>query len=133
MKESKILKSMSHFIYPFVILYGFYVTIHGDLTPGGGFQGGSIIATGLLLMTFFSDVRFNLIKLNKIEKILFLFLIIISMSSFISKGVFFTNPLGNFKRIFLIVLNLILGFKVSIGLVNILESFLEEGDPFWLM
>ncbi len=130
MKESKILKSMSHLIYPFVILYGFYVTIHGDLTPGGGFQGGSIIATGLLLMTFFSDVRFNLVKLNKIEKILFLFLIIIAMSSFITKGVFFTNPFGDFKRIFLVVLNLILGFKVSIGLVNILESFLEEGDPF---
>jgi multicomponent Na+:H+ antiporter subunit B len=130
MKESKILKSMSHLIYPFVILYGFYVTIHGDLTPGGGFQGGSIIATGLLLMTFFSDVRFNLVKLNKIEKILFLFLIIIAMSSFITKGVFFTNPFEDFKRIFLVVLNLILGFKVSIGLVNILESFLEEGDPF---
>ena len=130
MKESKILKSMSHLIYPFVILYGFYVTIHGDLTPGGGFQGGSIIATGLLLMTFFSDVRFNLVKLNKIEKILFLFLIIIAMSSFIIKGVFFTNPFEDFKRIFLVVLNLILGFKVSIGLVNILESFLEEGDPF---
>ena len=130
MKESKILKSMSRLIYPFVILYGFYITINGDLTPGGGFQGGSIIATGLLLMTFFSDIQFNLVKLNKIEKVLFLFLIIVAMSSFITKGIFFTNPIVNFKRIFLVVLNLILGFKVSIGLVNILESFLEEGDPF---
>jgi multicomponent Na+:H+ antiporter subunit B len=130
MKESKILKSMSHFIYPFVILYGFYVTIEGDLTSGGGFQGGAIIATGLLLMTFFSDVKFNLTKLNKIEKLLFLLLIIVSMSSLMTKGVSFTNPFVSSKRIFLIILNITLGLKVAIGLINILESFLEEGDPF---
>jgi len=130
MKDSTILKSMSHFIYPFVILYGFYITIGGDLTSGGGFQGGSIIATGLLLMTFFSDVRFNLTKLNKIEKLLFLFIIIVSSISFFTKGHAFTNPFSENKRIFLITLNLALGFKVAVGLVNIFESFLEEGDPF---
>jgi len=129
-KESKILKSMSHFIYPFVILYGFYITIGGDLTSGGGFQGGAIIATGLLLMTFFSDVKFNLAKLNKIEKLLFLFIITVSAISLFTKGHAFTNPFSENKRIFLITLNLALGFKVAVGLVNIFESFLEEGDPF---
>jgi len=129
-KDSTILKSMSHFIYPFVILYGFYITIGGDLTSGGGFQGGAIIATGLLLMTFFSDVKFNLTKLNKIEKLLFLFIIIVSSISLFTKGYAFTNPFSANKRIFLITLNLALGFKVAVGLVNIFESFLEEGDPF---
>jgi len=130
MKDSTILKSMSHFIYPFVILYGFYITIGGDLTSGGGFQGGAIIATGLLLMTFFSDVKFNLTKLNRIEKLLFLFIIVVSSISLFTKGYAFTNPFSVNKRIFLITLNLALGFKVAVGLVNIFESFLEEGDPF---
>ena len=27
-------------IYPFVLIFGAYIIIHGHLTPGGGFQGG---------------------------------------------------------------------------------------------
>ena len=30
----------------FTVLLGIYVVLHGHLTPGGGFQGGSIVATG---------------------------------------------------------------------------------------
>jgi multicomponent Na+:H+ antiporter subunit B len=32
------------------ILFGFYIALHGQLTPGGGFQGGVILATGPLLV-----------------------------------------------------------------------------------
>ena len=32
------------------ILFGFYMALHGTVTPGGGFQGGAAIATGLLLL-----------------------------------------------------------------------------------
>jgi multicomponent Na+:H+ antiporter subunit B len=32
------------------VLFGIYVVIHGQLTPGGGFQGGVILATVLLLI-----------------------------------------------------------------------------------
>ncbi|MFO8191952.1 MAG: hypothetical protein AVO34_00105 [Firmicutes bacterium ML8_F2] len=33
----------------FVLLYGFYVIMHGHLSPGGGFSGGMIVGLGLLL------------------------------------------------------------------------------------
>lgn len=33
-----------------VACFGIYVVGHGQLTPGGGFQGGAIIASGLLLV-----------------------------------------------------------------------------------
>lgn len=36
-------------ILPFIILYGLYVQFHGEYGPGGGFQAGAIIATGLIL------------------------------------------------------------------------------------
>ncbi|MCQ2376450.1 MAG: hypothetical protein MJ006_00410, partial [Methanocorpusculum sp.] len=29
---------------------GFYVVVHGHLSPGGGFQGGAIVATGVALL-----------------------------------------------------------------------------------
>jgi multicomponent Na+:H+ antiporter subunit B len=36
------------------ILVGLYVVVHGHQTPGGGFQGGVILATALLLV-YLSD------------------------------------------------------------------------------
>lgn len=34
---------------PFIVLFGLYVQFHADLGPGGGFQAGALIATGLIL------------------------------------------------------------------------------------
>jgi len=47
---SSIVTSGSKLLFPAIILLGAYVFIHGHLSPGGGFQGGVIIATGFLLM-----------------------------------------------------------------------------------
>ena len=46
---SLILKTGCKFLFPFILLLGIYIFIHGHLTPGGGFQGGAIIASGFLL------------------------------------------------------------------------------------
>ena len=48
--SSRIVTSGSKLLFPAIILLGVYVFIHGHLSPGGGFQGGTIIATGFLLM-----------------------------------------------------------------------------------
>jgi len=48
--SSSIVRSGSKLLFPAIILLGVYVFIHGHLSPGGGFQGGAIIATGFLLM-----------------------------------------------------------------------------------
>ena len=51
---SKIVRTMSDIIAPLVFVYGAYVIIHGHMTPGGGFQGGAIFASGvgLLIVAF---------------------------------------------------------------------------------
>lgn len=43
-------KTMSKLLIMFIIIFGLNITILGHLTPGGGFQGGAIIATGLALI-----------------------------------------------------------------------------------
>jgi len=47
---SKIVKTISSIAFPFVMIYGLYVIAHGHLTPGGGFQGGAIVASGCILV-----------------------------------------------------------------------------------
>jgi len=45
-----ILQSASKLLFPIIMLFGVYVIIYGHLSPGGGFQGGVIIASGVLLL-----------------------------------------------------------------------------------
>lgn len=45
-----IVRTASRLMFPFIILFGLYVIIHGHLTPGGGFPGGVIISAGVVMM-----------------------------------------------------------------------------------
>ena len=51
---SVIVRTVTRFVYGLVLVFGFYVIMHGHLTPGGGFQGGAIVASAfaLLLVAF---------------------------------------------------------------------------------
>lgn len=46
---SEILKSASGLLFPMIFIFGIYIFVHGHLTPGGGFQGGVVIASAILL------------------------------------------------------------------------------------
>ncbi|NLJ56178.1 MAG: hypothetical protein GX334_03905 [Firmicutes bacterium] len=35
-----------------VVVYGFYVILHGSASPGGGFAGGTVLAMGFLVYFF---------------------------------------------------------------------------------
>ena len=37
------------FMVPFIVMFGAYVFIHGELSPGGGFQAGAIVASAFVL------------------------------------------------------------------------------------
>ena len=37
-------------LFPLIVLFGAYIFLHGHLTPGGGFQGGAVIASAFLLL-----------------------------------------------------------------------------------
>ncbi|MEA2034552.1 MAG: Na(+)/H(+) antiporter subunit B [Euryarchaeota archaeon] len=50
MNMSNIVRTAADLLFPFILIYGFYIVLHGHLTPGGGFQGGAVIATGFVLL-----------------------------------------------------------------------------------
>jgi len=47
---SKIVKTIASIAIPFTTIYGLYIIVHGHLTPGGGFQGGAVIASGFVML-----------------------------------------------------------------------------------
>ena len=54
MRMSRIVRTAADILYPAILIFGLYVVAHGHLTPGGGFQGGAVIATGgaLVIVAF---------------------------------------------------------------------------------
>lgn len=48
--ESPIIVVVGRLVAPFIHLFGFYVIFHGHYGPGGGFQGGAMIAASYLLI-----------------------------------------------------------------------------------
>jgi multicomponent Na+:H+ antiporter subunit B len=47
---SRIVKTISNIAFPIITIYGLYVIAHGHLTPGGGFQGGAVVASGCAMI-----------------------------------------------------------------------------------
>lgn len=50
--ESPVIMTTVRVVSPLVLTYGLFLTFHGADTPGGGFQGGVVIGTVVLLIAF---------------------------------------------------------------------------------
>src|SRR5210317_1289222 len=51
MKHNLILRFVSKFLIPVIVLFALYVQFHGDFGPGGGFQAGVIFSVAFILYT----------------------------------------------------------------------------------
>ena len=49
MQNSPILKTIGKFAIPFIILFGLYIQLHGEYSPGGGFQAGAIVVCAFII------------------------------------------------------------------------------------
>ena len=47
---SKIVRTVANQLILFILIFGLYVIVHGHLTPGGGFQGGAVIVSGVVML-----------------------------------------------------------------------------------
>ncbi len=48
--SSEIVRTGARLLVGPMLLFGIYIFVHGHLTPGGGFQGGAVIASAVLLL-----------------------------------------------------------------------------------
>jgi len=47
---SPVVRTVANSIYFFVLIFGLYIIMHGHLSPGGGFQGGAVIASSFAMI-----------------------------------------------------------------------------------
>ncbi|NOX32970.1 MAG: Na(+)/H(+) antiporter subunit B [Deltaproteobacteria bacterium] len=66
-----IIKTVCRILIPFIQIYALYVVAHGDFSPGGGFQGGVIFGSSLILLAISYDLK-TLVERIK-EKVLGIF------------------------------------------------------------
>jgi multicomponent Na+:H+ antiporter subunit B len=60
LKNHKILKLATNFIFPFIVLFALFIQVNGEASPGGGFQAGAIFASGIVAI----DIIFGREKFN---------------------------------------------------------------------
>ena len=50
---------ISRMVSPFIMLFALYIIFHGHYSPGGGFQGGTMLAAAVLLTRITSGSRLS--------------------------------------------------------------------------
>lgn len=126
-RRDSILISCTNLVLPILLTLGLYIIIHGHLSPGGGFQGGVLIAGAIAIIYIgygFKGVNkgiaANTFKIA--EDIGALGFIILAFIGLVGSGVFCGNILekGNPGDLFssgsIFLMNFAVGFKVFAGI-----------------
>jgi multicomponent Na+:H+ antiporter subunit B len=128
---SEVVQTATQIILPMILLFGVYIFLNGHLTPGGGFQGGAVIASGaMLLLITLPDQPFNNQLLHRVESLSGFFYVMIGVLGILLAGGFLDNrimALGTFGSLFsagaIPLIYLLIGLKVGAELSTVLQRF----------
>jgi len=128
-EASEILRTGATMLLAPIVMFGTYIFINGHLSPGGGFQGGAVIASGLLLLfVTFPSYRTKYSALSAVESFSGAFYVIVGLFGFLLAGGFLDNrflPLGSYGQVLsagaIPVIYTLIGLKVGTELTGILE------------
>ena len=130
---SLVLYTGCRLLFPLILIFGTYIFIHGHLTPGGGFQGGAIIASGFLLIYLGCRERRISQKASKLaESLGGLVFVVIGLLGLVFGGYFLLNflPKGTANALFsagiIPIIYIAIGFKVGSELASIIDNLIEE-------
>lgn len=134
--SSEIVVTAAQLLLPMVFLFGVYVFVNGHLSPGGGFQGGAIIAAGSLLLLLAlpaAELRQKLIAVT--ESLSGFSYVVVGVLGVMLAGGFLDNrimSLGTYGTLFsagaIPIIYTLVGLKVGSELSAVLGRFRETGD-----
>lgn len=136
MGSSKIIRTIAQKLFPFIMLFGFYLISHGHLSPGGGFQGGVVLGTAIILLALSHNIeqtekKFKSRWLNMLEKLGILTLIFLGFLGILLGYSFLSNflPLGKPGQIasggLMLLFNIAIGIKVAAGISAIFYALVR--------
>jgi multicomponent Na+:H+ antiporter subunit B len=122
---------------PPTLMVGLYIVSHGAVSPGGGFQGGAVLATGLHLGYLAGDYRVlqrirPLAVFDVAEAVGAAAFVLLGLSALLAGDPFLTNwlPTGTFTALdsagTVELFNVAVGMEVASALVLLLAKFLEQ-------
>lgn len=131
---SEIVETATELLLPMVILFGIYVFLNGHLSPGGGFQGGAIIASGtMFLLLALPESHISRLMIAIIESLSGFSYVIVGVLGVIMAGGFLDNriiDLGSYGSLFsagaIPLIYVFVGLKVGFELSAVLDRFRKE-------
>lgn len=129
-----VIRNVSRILFPFILLLGAYIGFHGHLSPGGGFAGGVVMATGfaLLLIAYTEGSVEHRLKKSEIVDIKsvagVIVLILMVNVSILMRGGFLSSQtqLSLWSGGFTPILNVSCMFMVVSSIVIILYAMIKE-------
>ena len=123
-----------------LVVFGYYVVVHGQLTPGGGFQGGAILASALTIAYFaFGHDPFKRLAhprlMEPAEAIGAGGYAFAGLAALATGAAFLQNvlPLGKTGDLLssgtIFAINAIVGFEVVFAFAVMLAEFVEDRKP----
>jgi multicomponent Na+:H+ antiporter subunit B len=128
---SEIVRSAAQILVPLISIFAAYIIMNGHISAGGGFQGGAVIASAVLLLLLANPSQaLNAAFLSITESLAGVLFVLVGIAGLIFAGGFLDNrvlPLGQLGAFFsagaIPVLSALLGVKVGCELAVILDRF----------
>ena len=127
------LRTGSRALFGIILMTGVYVAIHGHLTPGGGFPGGAMIASSMLLLYLADDqFRAKIKGFKMLESVAGSLYVLIGVAGLFAADFFLENFLANgtlgalFSAGIIPIIYVLIGLKVGSEISGVIDNFLTE-------
>ncbi len=135
-KPNFMLEVGSKVLFGIILITSMYIILHGHLTPGGGFPGGAIVASAILLLYLADDkFRSNIKGFKILEGTMGSLFVIIGLLGLVFATYFLQNflPTGTLGDILsagiIPIIYVLIGLKVGSEISGIIDDFLTEEVP----
>jgi multicomponent Na+:H+ antiporter subunit B len=128
---SELVQNGADILLPLIFIFAAYIIMNGHLSAGGGFQGGAVIASGVMLLLLAKPAtKLAQDFLSLSESLAGVLFVLVGVAGLIFAGGFLDNrvlPLGQFGAFFsagaIPVISILLGIKVGAELSVIIDRF----------
>lgn len=130
--KSEILKVTVSKLFPFIVVFSFFLFSYGPVSPGGGFQAGVILGTLVVIFEMcnerkiFSEMFYSLVEYIGVLILILALMIGLALTGRLFGGMygFFTGS-QVFANVYLWLLNLAIYLEVSGSMVLIFRYFID--------